>query len=453
MNKAQLLAKTKAELLEMAQRLGLRGISTLKKSDLAERVYEAQLKRTGPLPKQPLGVVSLAQQAADLVKRRAIRKRAGASPAEAEPAPTRRVATPAASEIAEEVSAHKFEVTPPAQPVKQQLTDEKLGDLPESYGTERLYLTARDPRWLYAYWDMSSQQLARHRMKSADGRVVLRVFEQNHRDPIQEITLTPEARNWYLPVPKPSTTYRAQLGYWLPTGRFHVISESREATTPAETISPTRAAQFVTIPLDISFRDLYGLVREHVQAGENLGAALGRLQAAGFEFPFRRGAAAQISEDQQALLAHLLYDDLLKRIQAGSFEISEWLRKRLAEELSSGLFSAGFSPGGASWGSGPLGQPARGFWFAVNAELIIYGATEPDATVTVDGKPIKLRPDGTFSFHYVFPDGEYRMPIVAVAKDGHDSRAVSLKFERRTTERGEVGKVKQPAHLKEPVTV
>ena len=452
MNKAQLLAKTKAELLEIAQRLGLRGISTLKKNELADRVYDAQIKRTGPLPKQPLGVAALAKQAADLVKRRAIRKRASATAAEPERAKPRRAATPVRS-VAEEVSAHKFEVTPPAHPVKQQLADEKLGDLPESYGTERLYLTARDPRWLYAYWDMSGQQMARHRVKAVDGRIVLRIFEQNHRDPIQEITLTPEARNWYLPVPKPSTTYRAQLGYWLPAGGFKVISESRDATTPSEMVSPARAAQFVTIPLEIGFRDLYGMIREQVQAGENLGDALSRLQSAGFKFPFERGAAQPMSEDKQALLAHLLYDDLLKRIQAGSFEISEWLRKRLAEELSSGLFSGGFSPQGASWGSGALGQPSKGFWFAVNAELIIYGATEPDATVTVDGKPIKLRPDGTFSFHYVFPDGEYRMPIVAVAKDGHDSRAVALKFERRTTERGEVGKVKQPAHLKEPVTV
>ncbi|MCX7916232.1 MAG: hypothetical protein N3A53_08025, partial [Verrucomicrobiae bacterium] len=97
--------------------------------------------------------------------------------------------------------------------------------------------------------------------------------------------------------------------------------------------------------------------------------------------------------------------------------------------------------------------PQKGFWFAVNVELIVYGATEPNATVTVDGKPIKLRPDGTFSFHYVFPDGHYRMPIVAVSADGDDRRAVELEFDRQTRDIGEVGRVKQPEHLPQPVTV
>jgi hypothetical protein len=117
----------------------------------------------------------------------------------------------------------------------------------------------------------------------------------------------------------------------------------------------------------------------------------------------------------------------------------------MQEELSSGMFSA-FSPGGASWSA----APQKGFWFAVNAELIIYGATEPDATVTVDGKPIKLRSDGTFSFQYSFPDGQYKLPVVAVSKAGDDKRDVQLTFERQSRTQGEVGSVKQSTRLKSP---
>ena len=29
------------------------------------------------------------------------------------------------------------------------------GELPESYGTKKLFLTARDPHWLYANWDLT----------------------------------------------------------------------------------------------------------------------------------------------------------------------------------------------------------------------------------------------------------------------------------------------------------
>src|SRR5205823_14954280 len=35
------------------------------------------------------------------------------------------------------------------------------GELPESYGTKRLLLAARDPRWLYAHWDLTREQLDR----------------------------------------------------------------------------------------------------------------------------------------------------------------------------------------------------------------------------------------------------------------------------------------------------
>src|SRR5580765_2634614 len=29
------------------------------------------------------------------------------------------------------------------------------GELPEAYGTKRLHLTARDPYWVYAHWDLT----------------------------------------------------------------------------------------------------------------------------------------------------------------------------------------------------------------------------------------------------------------------------------------------------------
>ncbi len=441
MNKALLLAKTKAELLDMARRLGLRGISTLLKPELVDRIYEAQLARTGPKPKQPLGVVAVAKKMAATVKRRAVRRReppaAAAKPTRAKPAPV-------------DVAAHKFEVTPPAQPIAQKFPAEPRAELPESYGTGRLFLVARDPRWLYAYWDLSGAQMANYRKQAADGQLLLRVFEKNHTRPAQEITLTAEARNWYLNVHKPATTFTAQLGYRRRGGGFHVISQSGEATTPAEDASAERSAQFVTVPMSLSFRDLSALLRERAEDGTQLAFTLRRLQAEGYRLPFKVEVELDPwSDEQTAALKRAIGGDALKRTQIGSEEIGEWLRRQLQEQvssaMSSGVFSA-FSPG-ASWQAAPAG---KGFWFAVNAELIIYGTTERDANVTIDGKPIQLRPDGTFSYHYVLPDGQYRLPVVAVSRDGADRREATLNFERRTELRGAVGKVKQPEHLKAP---
>jgi hypothetical protein len=73
----------------------------------------------------------------------------------------------------------------------------------------------------------------------------------------------------------------------------------------------------------------------------------------------------------------------------------------------------------------------KGFWFNLNAELIIYGATEPNARVTVGGQPIELRPDGTFSCHFALPDGDYALSALALSSE-NDVRQATMNFRRRT---------------------
>jgi hypothetical protein len=92
----------------------------------------------------------------------------------------------------------------------------------------------------------------------------------------------------------------------------------------------------------------------------------------------------------------------------------------------------------------------RKFWFNLNAELVLYGATEPDATVTVDGRQIRLRPDGTFSYRFALPDGRYPLTIAAEAADGSDRRSAKLEFSRATTF-DRTGVHPQDAALKPPV--
>jgi hypothetical protein len=93
-----------------------------------------------------------------------------------------------------------------------------------------------------------------------------------------------------------------------------------------------------------------------------------------------------------------------------------------------GMSGVGFS------GSLPIARP-RKFWLVADAELIVYGATEPDAIVTIGGRPIKLNPDGTFRFRMSFQDGLIDYPIMAIAADGEQMRSIHMKFNRETPER------------------
>jgi hypothetical protein len=83
----------------------------------------------------------------------------------------------------------------------------------------------------------------------------------------------------------------------------------------------------------------------------------------------------------------------------------------------------------------------------VNAEVIFYGGTHPDATLWIDGHEIELSPDGAFRYHFRFPDASYEIPIVAESPDGVEQRSATLRFERATSRQGEVHHTAQPEHL------
>jgi len=156
-------------------------------------------------------------------------------------------------------------------------------------------------------------------------------------------------------------------------------------------------------------------------------------------------------------------------MQKGSLEIEEVLRRRIlraaegeeapssmemveeweAEEIVAEALGLA-QPGPSSLELAAKPSARKGFWFKVNAELIIYGSTEPDARVSIGGRPIRLRPDGSFSYRFALPDGAYELPVVAISRDGDDGRAAELRFSRDTRYSGDVGMHPQDAALKPP---
>ena len=111
---------------------------------------------------------------------------------------------------------------------------------------------------------------------------------------------------------------------------------------------------------------------------------------------------------------------------ASSLELKQLFEERLRRPLG--------SPAVTSFGSGGmmLGGKPRKFWFQLDAELIVYGATEPNARVTLQGEPVKLRPDGTFTMRFSLPDSRQIIPAVAVSPDGIEERTIVLAVERNT---------------------
>lgn len=341
-------------------------------------------------------------------------------------------------------------------PVSHKFTEAET-ELPEAYGTRKLFITARDPHWLYANWDLTHDQQSKLNARSAEGHLILRVYlNKIEGHPVYEIHVHPESRHWFAHVERAGYAYTAELGYYSAVGRWTRVASSSATVTPPDSVSENGEAEFATIPFEFPFAKLMEIVKAAVRENRPLAQAVEELRRAGHPaLPRVNGQPITTwTQEQEAALAKIIAVDDSRRVWMGSLEITELIRRRLQQEMSSfGLTSSlGVSSLGISSLSSPFGGlPAKGFWFMVNAELIIYGATEPNAKVTLGGTEVKLRPDGSFSFRFALPDGNYDLPAVAVSADGTDARAADLKFSRQTQYMGDVGVHPQDPALKAPL--
>jgi uncharacterized protein len=315
---------------------------------------------------------------------------------------------------------------------------EHEGELPEAYGTQQLMLTARDPHWLYAHWDLTHEQLRHYNALSVDRHLIVRVYlEAIRAQPIAEIHVHPESRHWFVHVDQAGAKYMAELGYYCQDGQWGGIASSGATLTPPDTMSEETEVEFATIPFELPLARLVALAKEAAQETVPLAVALEEMRGRGhpeLPAPPAPALAAAWTPAQDRALAEVISMDRVHRVWIGSMEITELLRHPFAWELASmaaAQFDVPTSPAG---GPGPISSPpggppaGRGFQLDVNAELIVYGATEAGATVSMGGRSIRLRSDGSFSCRFALPDGIYRLPVVAVSADGTEGRAAELHF-------------------------
>jgi hypothetical protein len=339
--------------------------------------------------------------------------------------------------------------TPPAQAFSGE------GELPESYGTKKLFLTARDPHWLYAHWDLTRDQQLKINAKSTDGHLVLRIFAgkiEGHA--LYEIHVHPESRHWFAHVEQSGHSFAAELGYYSALGKWTRIAVSSATVTPPDSVAEETHAEYATIPFEFPFAKLMQIIEDAVRDNIPLAQAIEELRRHGHpDLPrfasATPGPARVWTPQQEQALAKIISIDETRRVWMGSLEITELIRRRLAHNITSPAVPFGISSVTSPFGG--MTQKAKDFWFNVNAELIIYGSTEPDAKVTLGGHEIKLRPDGSFSYRFALPDGKYDLPAVAVSAGGDDARAADLKFSRETEYLGDVGAHPQDPSLKTPL--
>ncbi|HVV01159.1 MAG TPA: DUF4912 domain-containing protein [Verrucomicrobiae bacterium] len=359
--------------------------------------------------------------------------------------------------------------------------------LSEALPSIHLHVTARDPYCLYVFWDLSFFDQQKLNAASARGALVLKAKTAQGKE-AAEIHLHRDSRHWFAHVPEAGEAYRVQLGYYDKSNRWVSLALSEEARTPPDHAAGNQPVVFARIsslastpaPTPVAESSSVGAqdarFPHHIQPPADLPKLEPPitvetyselpLTTALIEPPSAVAEPPAWTTEQEEALEEIVYGAFRRQTAFESGEIPELLQGRRGARKQI-LRPKGFefpSPSSAEIAGLVAGPPPeqalssallpserpreRSFWFNINAELVVYGATEPDARVTIGGKPIRLRPDGTFSYRFALPDGYYELPAVAISADGFESRGAELRFTRFTRYEGDVAAHPQDTALR-----
>jgi hypothetical protein len=253
---------------------------------------------------------------------------------------------------------------------------------PARIGQDRLVVMVRDPYWLHAYWELAPRSL--ERAQSALGphwhttRPVLRVFHVSGDGTAilqREIVIHGGVNHWYVDVQNPPQQFRMEIGYLASSGQFYCLARSNSVTTPPAGTSDSVDENWADI--DENADRIFAMSGGYTQHGTSL-------------------------------------------------ELQELLEERLRRPMGTPMRTR--YGGGAS----RVLAASQDLSFAVDAELLVYGVCDPHAHVTLQGEPVPLKDDGSFTVRMSLPDRRQVIPVVASSADGVEQRTIILAVERNT---------------------
>ena len=132
------------------------------------------------------------------------------------------------------------------------------GDLPWSYGENRITVVVRDPDSAYLYWEIDDEGIAAARARLGAGGergwCNLRIYDTtghdfdgtNARDYF-DLTVDRADREYYLMIRRPGSSMHAELGIKTDEGFFQSITRSGRADFPRNAPSPNATLEWMTI--------------------------------------------------------------------------------------------------------------------------------------------------------------------------------------------------------------
>ena len=380
MDAKSLLKQKKTELIVLARKCGIKNAASFRKAELAERISAAASEHTPAKTAK-----KKTKKSKDRSSLKSLSSKKNESFARARPVKTKTHAhviqdDQDSIDHAFEVPEHAVAVAEPEEGLRER--DVQTDSLPSSYNQTKLVVMVRDPYWLYAYWDIDAhmQQQINSQFSLHPGilRSIIRIhditdisFDGSNSLSQVDVDVDLGAKNWYLFIGEPNRSFVFDLGLINSDGEMFLISRSNIVRTPSD--GPSEIVDEKWMAHD--FEEIY-----RASGGHTVGLSSGEI----------------LQEKRRA-------------------QEQQW--------VSSGFMS---SP------SKKAAQKKNDFFLEIGTELILYGRTRPDATLTVDGEQVMLRPDGTFTLRYNLPDSERSIPVRAVSSDTTDSHTITVDIKKDT---------------------
>ncbi|MBD3263947.1 MAG: DUF4912 domain-containing protein [Candidatus Omnitrophica bacterium] len=360
---------------------------------------------------------------------------------------------------------------------------EEKTDLPLFYGRDRLSLMVKDSFWIYAYWEINRESLTslqKNIRDSAAGgeRLILRMYDvtlkdfnghnANHYFDIEIQDLTGER---YINLWCDNVSYIGDIGLRNAEGKFFPLVRSNWVHTPRLRYSDRREQVWMKVEDNDDISGPEDAARSFVE-NKKYEVRLKNYPSPNEQSPKnKRNRFAHISEDEVRKYYERLnpflwesissaiakryaerYEDPTARILfTGKFSDKElvdifslfpqtfWgnmflhssdiFREGGSQQLQKKPLAENETSGSQALAENPLG---RKFFFELNAEVVIYGRTEPDAAVNMNGERVHLRPDGTFTLRFSLPDGDSPFEFKAESGDKLEKREINTYIRRRT---------------------
>jgi len=268
-----------------------------------------------------------------------------------------------------------------------------------------LVFLPRDPDWAYVFWQISEDDREKAKSLGAN-KLFLRLYDVTgakdgdfNQGTLREIAVDSYSTEWYLPIPVPDRDYKVELGYRYGF-KWMSLAFSSVGHVPNSQPSEQILDKFVPFNLESS-------------SETNL-------------------AITNSDESEINGLHERLYNvatTYSKRSRVGSEEFMESANSLnpnpYQNDSGAGIWSSGLNNSGA-------GISNRSFWLVADAELIVYGATDPSATLTIGDEKVPLASDGTFRLQVPFRDGTQNYEIKAIDSSGEQDKSITMRFDRNT---------------------